>query len=235
MHKTHLNPTRSPSAALCHLPGTFFKDLQTNLPEIFRAQSGIHQSCFILPFFTKNRLNREMPQPTPATALTSVPKNFFRLLSPCNLSSPRPRSEPRASASGTRKAGCPIALIAKRRRNQCRRLYIPQTLWHVLVPPVSHQKPSQKRAAPTHVRHASCNRPKRSDSPYVTFGFSPPAPGHEAACRLATDHRPGPERADTLNVQPPFNARTSRTRFRAECLHCYWNSLPPGEPTRYDE
>ena len=35
--------------------------------------------------------------------------------------SPRPRSEPRASASGPRKAGYPIAINTNRRRNQCRR------------------------------------------------------------------------------------------------------------------
>ena len=85
MHKTHLNSTRSPSAALCHLPGTFFKDLQTNFPEIFRAQSGIHQSCFILPFFTKNRLNREMPQPMPAARVAIARNAVTHLMSPSIL------------------------------------------------------------------------------------------------------------------------------------------------------
>ena len=48
-------------ATLCHLLIAFFKDLQTNFPEIFRACSGIHRSCFTFPhcrlsspFFTPN-------------------------------------------------------------------------------------------------------------------------------------------------------------------------------------
>jgi hypothetical protein len=34
------------------------------------------------------------------------------------------------------------------------------------------KKPPKTRSAPTRARRASCNRPKRSDSPYVTFDLA---------------------------------------------------------------
>ncbi len=85
MHKTHITSNKNASPALCHLPNTFFKDLQTNFPETFHAISGIHHPCFTSPVSTKNHPIYEAPQHTPATALTSIPQNFFRLLSPSIL------------------------------------------------------------------------------------------------------------------------------------------------------
>ena len=76
MNNSNLNKTRNPAPALCHLPGTFFKDLQTNFPETFRAHSGIHRSCFTLPFFTKNRQKLEPPQPAPATSVGTVSRGL---------------------------------------------------------------------------------------------------------------------------------------------------------------
>ena len=64
------------SAPLCHLPDSFFKDLQTNFPEIFHSHSGTHRSCFILPFFTKNRPIRASPQPMPATSVATIPEGL---------------------------------------------------------------------------------------------------------------------------------------------------------------
>jgi hypothetical protein len=62
MNRAIVNPTRNAMTPRCHFPGTFFKDLQTNFPEIFHPCSGIHRFCFTLPFFTKNRPIREAPQ-----------------------------------------------------------------------------------------------------------------------------------------------------------------------------
>ena len=72
MNKTQITGTPGPSAPLCHLPGAFFKDLQTNFPEIFRACSGMHRSCFTLPVFTKNHPIRALPQPMPATSVGTI-------------------------------------------------------------------------------------------------------------------------------------------------------------------
>jgi hypothetical protein len=77
MNKTIGYPTRNPSPPLCHLPGTFFKDLQTNFPETFHASSGMDRSCFTLHVFTKNHQKLEAPQHTPATTLASVPQKLF--------------------------------------------------------------------------------------------------------------------------------------------------------------
>ena len=70
---------------LCHFPEPFFKDLQTKFPEIFRARSGIHRSCFTLRVFTKNRQKPEPPQHTPAKALAIVQSRVTHLMSPSIL------------------------------------------------------------------------------------------------------------------------------------------------------
>ncbi|OWY71309.1 hypothetical protein B7486_12000 [cyanobacterium TDX16] len=62
----------SPLSPLCHLPGTFFNDLQTNFPGIFRVCSGIHPSCFTVRVFTKNRQKAALPQHTPATSVGTI-------------------------------------------------------------------------------------------------------------------------------------------------------------------
>ena len=90
MNKALVNPTRNQSVPLCHLPGTFFKDLQTKFPETFHACSGIHQSWFTLPFFTKNHLNRAMPQHTPATCVGTFPARLVSLYVTFKNPPPRP-------------------------------------------------------------------------------------------------------------------------------------------------
>jgi hypothetical protein len=89
-----------PSAPLCHLPNTFFKDLQTNFPETFHACSGIHQSCFTLPFFTKNRQKPESPQHTPATSFTTIPASLVSPYVTLQIIEAAPHSEPRPSGRG---------------------------------------------------------------------------------------------------------------------------------------
>ena len=81
MHKTNLIPTLNPSASLCHLHGTLLKDLQTNFPEIFHESSAMYRTCFTSPFFTKNRLNREMPQPMPAARVAIARNAVTHLMS----------------------------------------------------------------------------------------------------------------------------------------------------------
>jgi hypothetical protein len=85
MHKTNLIPTLNPSASLCHLHGTLLKDLQTNFPEIFHESSAMYRTCFTSPFFTKNRLNREMPQPMPAARVAIARNAVTHLMSPSIL------------------------------------------------------------------------------------------------------------------------------------------------------
>jgi len=85
MHKIHVNPICNPSPTLCHLPDAFFKDLQTNFPETFRAYSVLHQSCFTLLEFTKNRPNREAPQHTPAKPFAIAQNAVTHLMSPSIL------------------------------------------------------------------------------------------------------------------------------------------------------
>ena len=76
MLKANRNRARNASTPLCHLPGTFFKDLQTNFPETFHASSGIHRSCFTLAVFTKNRPIRALPQHMPATSVGTISKGL---------------------------------------------------------------------------------------------------------------------------------------------------------------
>jgi hypothetical protein len=77
--------TFSPLAPLFHFPKPFFKDLQTNFPEIFRARSGIHRSCFTLPIFTKNRQKPEAPQHMPAKPFAIAQNAVTHLMSPSIL------------------------------------------------------------------------------------------------------------------------------------------------------
>jgi len=73
------------SVSLCHRLGTFFKDLQTNFPETFRAGSSIHRSCFTLPVFTKNRQKLEAPQHMPAKPFAIAQNAVTHLMSPSIL------------------------------------------------------------------------------------------------------------------------------------------------------
>ena len=76
------------------------------------------------PMSPKNRRICDLPQHMPATRLATEKNRLTHLMSPSILLARRPRSEPRASASGTRKSGYPIPINANRRRNQYRRLCI---------------------------------------------------------------------------------------------------------------
>ena len=64
------------TVSLCHFSDSFFKDLQTNFPEIFHACSSMYRSCFTLPVFTKNRQKREAPQHVPATSVGTISKGL---------------------------------------------------------------------------------------------------------------------------------------------------------------
>jgi hypothetical protein len=153
----------------------------------------------------------------PATRVACVPKNFFRLLSPSIRSVAAPRSEPRASASGTRRAGYPIVIIAKRRRNQCRCLRIhpgphgPSTPW-----PLFLRFPPKSRTAPTHARHKSCSRKKSPVSPYVTLNSVAPhtvrRPTQDTGEHTYAPCAPPPLKASNclrfdVSVSPPFSRR----------------------------
>ena len=73
---------------------------------------------------TQNHPKHEPPQPTPATRLATISARPVSPYVTFDLRARRPRSEPRASASGTRKSGPPIKFNTNRRRNQYRRLCI---------------------------------------------------------------------------------------------------------------
>jgi len=89
---------RDPILPLIHFPDSFFKDLQTNSPEIFRAYSGIHRSCFTSPVFTKNRPNHEPPQHMPATRVAIEKNRLCHLMSPSIRSLAAPDQNPRRKA-----------------------------------------------------------------------------------------------------------------------------------------
>lgn len=88
MHKTHLIPTRTDSAPLFHLPDSCFKDLQAKFPEIFHAYSGIHRSCFTLPYFTKTTQNAKRLNIRPPRDLQPPRRRLFTLIQLSDGSSP---------------------------------------------------------------------------------------------------------------------------------------------------
>ncbi len=149
---------------------------------------------------TKNHPNREPPQPTPATTLANAPKNFFLLLSPCNSSSPRP------DPSRARQQAVPENPDPNRIQRQPSTQSVP--------PPLHSPGPSRmppRNAAAAH--HFDVSTFRRFDFSTVSPNTCPPqdlqskkigcvtichlrcvvpARGPDAACRLATDHQPGP-------------------------------------------
>jgi len=176
--------TLAPSAPLCHLPGTFFKDLQTNFPETFRAQSGIHWSCFTLPVFTQNHPKRESPQHTPAKTLASVSKNFFRLLSPSIPPFPRgPRSGlPDCPWSKAKWVGDGQPAAPHRR--------VSPPLHSRSIPPRPRSHPLRlvefstfPPTAPTHVRHKCWHNPREACVTLCHLGFLRPG---EPICHFAS-------------------------------------------------
>ena len=128
-----------------------------------------------------NRPNTRPPQDLPAKKIACVTICHLRICTTC--ARPAPRSEPRASASGTRKAGYPIALNANRRRQLCHRpcifldpLKCPRDPVPPKLSPISTIRlfafSTFPDPAPTHARHKSCKRKKSAVSPDVTLEFA---------------------------------------------------------------
>ena len=218
MYKTHANSARNALTPLCHLSDAVFKDLQTNFPEIFRAHSGIHRPCFTLHEFTKNRRKVEPPQHMPDTALTSVPKNFFRLLSPSNLRAAAPTIGPnkacahahRCIAQFEPRMGRRVVATGGARRREASRAQPVVSIKEGFPPRQGRRnhanapkKSPKTRTAPTHARHAICNRPKRSDSPYVTFNLQPSALGPKRLAVWRWTTNPAAKLAFSRDPQAP--------------------------------